>query len=202
MVVKKNATQSFIQTSPAIATQKNYLKTSFHSAFTITPFDLEGTSFNYFPPILLLSFVATFCSLITVFLILSPSSLTDYISISLISYFVIFIYSLIATFLYSYFGCLILGHDQGPKHFGVVASSFVVFPLVVLICSFNIGMLNYMAMLGCSMLMPYYINSTYQRYYPMGTDRTRFIYSVFGFLGFYGITAGMVGLCTAGVAAK
>lgn len=194
MVVQKSSLSNIIQNSPEISAQKNFIKTSILSALTITPFDVENTSFGYFSPILLISLISTLISIITTFMESKLPSIYDYAGIFLFSYFIIFFYLSICAFLHSYFGCKILGHPNDSKHLGIIASSFSAFPILVLICRFRIAILNQLSSLALAMLMPYYINSTYQRYFPMGTDRTRFIYGVYGFIIFYAITERTIAL--------
>ena len=38
-----------------------------------------------------------------------------------------------------------------------------------------------------AIIMPYYISSTYERYFPMGTERTRFLFGVYEFVVFLAI---------------
>lgn len=187
MVVKKNPTISLVHNAPSISASKNYIQTAALSALTVTPFDIEGTSYSYIPPIVLLSLVSSLNSLMTVFLIFKGFDILQILYSYFVSQLVTLLFYVISAYVYSSIGCWLLGIEHEAKPFGVVASAYSIFPLVVMLCSTNIDILKYIAVFGASMIMPYYINSTYRRYYPMGDDRTKFLYGVYSFLVFYAI---------------
>lgn len=184
MVVKKSSSSLQIQKSPIVQNTKSYLKTAFSSALTVSPFDVENTKFSYFQPISLLSLISSMSSIFSLLIIPIDLNTQQYLISFVISHLITLAFYSLSTYLFAFFGCKILGLEYSSQHFGIVASSLIPVPLLMLVGYLKIEALSYAAYLAIVLIMPYYINSTYQRYFTMGTERTKFFYGVYGFICF------------------
>lgn len=197
MVKKKNSIAAKIQRTSIYKSTKSYFSTAFYSVFTLNPFDITNISFSYFQPLLLitlLSLITLSFSIVKLGLAYFSRDIMETFFGILLSFSAIFACYSIYVFIYSFFGCRILNIDYNHKHYGIISSSLIPIPFLLLAYSFKIAQLNLVVFLAIHLMMCYYIKITYQRWFDMGSDRTRFLFEIYIFIFYVLLLSLVIGL--------